>query len=195
MKLVLLFLILARIVTAESFIDGAARYSVRSEDFQRIYAKRALKRVRTDYLEWIRKSSEKQLRDHLVLSYFGTKLYKVLDDYTRLNSQLPTSNWIKDTYYSIVYYELLEIEDFLEVYFSSEQFQDDWIELTKKFLARYQSAIAQYARGVLDIEAFQSIEKNIGDDLKKAQINNQTKEAIRIYLFLQFQSEGPGLWH
>ena len=194
LRCLLLFVILLSSNRAETFIEGAARYASRSGNFQRIYVKRELKRVRTNYLAWIQNCSDRQLTEHLAISYFGSKLYSSLKGYLQNSSQLPDSLWIKQNFYNIVYHELIKIEAFLDRYFESDQFDRSFVELTKVFLSRYEEAINGYASSKLSNDEFQALEKQIGTDLLEADLNNETKEVIRIYLFLQLQSKGPRSW-
>lgn len=193
-RCLLLFVILLSGNWAETFIEGAARYASRSGDFQRIYVKRELKRVRLNYLAWIQNCSDKQLIEHLAISYFGSKLYSSLKGHIQNGAQLPNSPWIKQNFYKIVYHELAKIEKFLDHYFESEQFDVFFVELTKVFLSRYEKAIKSYASHKISSDEFQAIEKRIGTDLLDADLNNETKELIRICLFLQLQSKVPRSW-
>lgn len=193
-RCLLLFVILLSGNWAETFIEGAARYASRSGDFQRIYVKRELKRVRLNYLAWIQNCSDKQLNEHLAISYFGSKLYLSLKDHIQNSSQLPSSLWIKQNFYKIVYHELAKIENFLDHYFESGRFDALIVDLTKVYLNRYEEAITSYASHEISSNEFQEIEKQIGADLLDADLSNETKEVIRVYLFLQLQSKGPRSW-
>ena len=155
-RCLLLFVILLSSNGAETFIEGAARYTSRSGNFQRIYVKRELKRVRTNYLAWIQNCSDHQLAEHLAISYFGSKLYSSLKGYLQNSSQLPDPLWIKQNFYNIVYHELTKIEEFLDRYFESDQFDRSFVELTKVFLSRYEKAISGYASYKLSSDEFQA---------------------------------------
>ena len=194
LRCLLLFVVLLSGNWAETFIEGAARYASRSGDFQRIYVKRELKRVRLNYLAWIQNCSDRQLNEHLAISYFGSKLYLSLKDHIQNSSQLPSSLWIKQNFYKIVYHELAKIEKFLDHYFESRQFDALIVDLTKVYLNRYEEAITSYAAHEISSNEFQEIEKQIGADLLDADLSNETKEVIRVYLFLQLQSKGPRSW-
>ena len=71
------------------------------------------------YLNWIRDASEVQIKEHLAVSHFGSRLYESLQAYMRVSNQLPTSTWVRDSFYSIVYFELMKIEEFIERYYSA----------------------------------------------------------------------------
>lgn len=186
----LLSFAIVKVSFSKNFVDGALYYSSKSLDFQRIYAKRALRNVRTSYLNWINTASEAQIKEHLALSHFGSKLYESLQAYMNVSSQLPTSTWIRDSFYSIVYFELMKIETFIEKYYSSNVYDNDTPLLSLPYVKEYHDAVSRRVSGALSSSEFKKIEKSIGDKLKDSYLPDKTKEAIRVFLFLQFQSLG-----
>ena len=60
---------------------------------------------------------------------------------------------------------------------------DRWTE-------EYQDAVSRRVVGELSSNEFKVIERAIGQRLKDSDLPDNTKEAIRIFLFLQFQSLG-----
>jgi len=178
------------VVYSENFIEGALRHSHKSLDFQRIYIKRALRDVRRTYLSWIQTASEAQIKEHLAVSHFGSKLYDSLQNYIRVSSLLPTSTWVRDSFYSIVYFELMKIESFINRYYSSKEYNHDTAVMSLVYVEEYQDAVARRAMGKINSDEFKKIERAIGRKLKKANLSDKTKEAVRVFLFLQFQSLG-----
>ena len=181
---------MVKTVYSESFIEGALRHSSKSLDFQRIYVKRALRDVRRTYLNWIHGANEVQIKDHLAVSHFGSKLYDSLHAYMRVSSQLPTSTWVRDSFYSIVYFELMKIEAFIEQYYSGDLYNYETPTLSQVYVKEYQDAVSRRVVGDIGSKQFKSIEKAIGNKLKDSNLPDRTKEAIRVFLFLQFQSLG-----
>lgn len=179
-----------QVVSAKNFIDGALRYSDKSLDFQRIYVKWALRNVQVTYLNWIRDASEVQIKEHLAVSHFGSRLYESLQAYMRVSNQLPTSTWVRDSFYSIVYFELMKIEEFIERYYSEGIYDFNLPVLSLNYVTEYQHAVSLRVAGKLSPIEFKEIEMLIGDKLKNSKLSDQAKEAIRIFLFLQFQSLG-----
>ena len=183
---------IAKIVHSESFLEGALRHSKKSLDFQRIYIKRALRDVRRNYLSWIQIASESQIKEHLAVSHFGSRLYDSLQQYIRVSSQLPTSTWVRDSFYSIVFLELFKIETFIDSYYSIQEYNPNTLALSSEYIKMYQKAVANRASGEISSDEFKEIEKVIGRKLKNANLSEKTKEVVRVFLFLQFQSLGVG---
>ena len=175
---------------SQDFIEGALRHSYKSVTFQRIYVKRALRDVRKAYLSWIHAASDAQIKEHLAVSHFGSKLYESLQAYMQVSRQLPTSTWVRDSFYSIVYFELMQIEAFIEQYYSSNSYDSNTPVLSSGYVREYQRAVSRRVVGELSSNEFKVIERAIGKRLKDSDLPENTKEAIRIFLFLQFQSLG-----
>ena len=181
---------IVKVLFSQSFIDGALYYSAKSLDFQRIYVKRTLRNVRKTYLNWIQTASEIQIKEHLAVSHFGSKLYESLQAYMHVSKQLPTSTWVRDSFYSIVYFELMKIEDFIEQYYSSNLYDYEMPVMSLDYMQEYQDAVSRRVFGELSSNEFKKIEQAIGSKLRDSDLSDQTKEAIRVFLFLQFQSLG-----
>ena len=97
---------------------------------------------------------------------------------------------MRDSFYSIVYFELMKIENFIEQYYSSNLYDYEMPVMSLDYMQEYQDAVSRRVVGELSSNEFKKIEQAIGSKLRDSDLSDQTKEAIRVFLFLQFQSLG-----
>ena len=109
-----------------------------------------------------------KLKSILRLVTFGSRLYESLQAYMRVSNQLPTSTWVRDSFYSIVYFRLMKIEEFIRrKYYSAGIYDFNLPVLSLNYVTEYQHAVSLRVAGKLSPMEFKEIEMLIGGKLKK----------------------------
>ncbi|MBT3786124.1 hypothetical protein HOF92_14210 [bacterium] len=188
LRFIALAFLLGSSIQAEGFLQKAAMREARSKNFQRIFVLFYLEKSRRIYTEFVTKSSVKDFKNHLELSYFGNALLQFLSSSMHVSpSRFENTAWVRKNYLWLLNREFERMRKSLSGYFDSTSYEPRIYAITLRFAQEYRRLAGRLALGEISRESFRFQEGRLLEGVGSLDLNRHTSEAMRDLLFIEFQ--------
>lgn len=185
----ILVLLLALPLQADSLMDKMISMDSASPTVQRLYLQNKLRHVSDKYMQWLAGISEEEFMAHLRVSYFGSVLYAYLGQ----NMMDPSRVSVRSIYMDLIARQFAQMRSTLNEYAKSPVYDAGIFKMVKPYVDAYSKEFEAMMKGTNTVATFQVKEQEITAALLQSATNPLTREMLQILVFLEFQVMEYGL--